>query len=223
MKTTLIYYRNMLAAAHILAMDAKNLLDVVDCIRERHSNVDWHAALVSSPDVHPQNQIVDPQNQITSPQNQTTSPQAQITNPQTFPPHNIALTASTSLEEPPLKPDFRINQPVTTGQLNASEHLPKEHTSLPLTSNRVSTLIHNYNLYGNVRDHQPIYGNSEVSASPQNSSSSIHEESKADLTPIESVKSRIQTITGKLESPPIYAVSKKVVSMDQNNSHSDQG
>lgn len=35
----------MLAAAHILAMDAKNLLDVVDCIRERHPNIDWRAAL----------------------------------------------------------------------------------------------------------------------------------------------------------------------------------
>lgn len=37
--------RNMLAAAHILAMDAKNLLDVVDCIRARHPHVDWRAAL----------------------------------------------------------------------------------------------------------------------------------------------------------------------------------
>ena len=35
----------MLAAAHILAMDAKNLLDVVDCIRARHPHVDWRAAL----------------------------------------------------------------------------------------------------------------------------------------------------------------------------------
>lgn len=39
------YTKNMLAAAHILAMDAKNLLDVVDCIRERHPNIDWRAAL----------------------------------------------------------------------------------------------------------------------------------------------------------------------------------
>lgn len=36
----------MLAAAHILAMDAKNLLDVVDCIRERHPHIDWRAALL---------------------------------------------------------------------------------------------------------------------------------------------------------------------------------
>ncbi|XP_022818181.1 focal adhesion kinase 1 isoform X5 [Spodoptera litura] len=39
------YTKNMLAAAHILAMDAKNLLDVVDCIRDRHPNIDWRAAL----------------------------------------------------------------------------------------------------------------------------------------------------------------------------------
>lgn len=33
----------MLSAAHVLAMDAKNLLDVVDNIRRRHPRVDWIA------------------------------------------------------------------------------------------------------------------------------------------------------------------------------------
>ena len=36
----------MLAAAHILAMDAKNLLDVIDGIRMRHPEVD---ALICAP------------------------------------------------------------------------------------------------------------------------------------------------------------------------------
>lgn len=35
----------MLGAAHVLAMNAKNLLDVLDCIREHYPNVNWRAAL----------------------------------------------------------------------------------------------------------------------------------------------------------------------------------
>ncbi|RZF42277.1 hypothetical protein LSTR_LSTR003895 [Laodelphax striatellus] len=35
-----LYRRGMLSAAHVLAMDAKNLLDVVDAIRMRHEEVD---------------------------------------------------------------------------------------------------------------------------------------------------------------------------------------
>lgn len=34
------YRKGMLAAAHVLAMDAKNLLDVVDSIRQRYPDVD---------------------------------------------------------------------------------------------------------------------------------------------------------------------------------------
>lgn len=34
------YRKSMLAAAHVLAMDAKNLLDVVDSIRQRYPEVD---------------------------------------------------------------------------------------------------------------------------------------------------------------------------------------
>ncbi|XP_054275374.1 focal adhesion kinase 1-like isoform X2 [Macrosteles quadrilineatus] len=40
------YRKAMLSAAHVLAMDAKNLLDVVDSIRMRHPNVD---ALICTP------------------------------------------------------------------------------------------------------------------------------------------------------------------------------
>lgn len=36
------FYRGMLSAAHVLAMDAKNLLDVIDAIRIRHPEVDAH-------------------------------------------------------------------------------------------------------------------------------------------------------------------------------------
>ncbi|XP_063629448.1 focal adhesion kinase 1 [Cydia splendana] len=179
------YTKNMLAAAHVLAMDAKNLLDVVDCIRERHPAIDWRAALqdpsVLSPPFSPQ--------------------------PTNFSPQN---TLQPAVQEEP-KPDFKINQPVTTSQITTTE-LPKEHSSLPVTSNRVSALIHNYNLYGNIRE-QHIYGNSEVGGSFQHSSSSIDE--KIDAAPLESVKSRIQAMSGKVDSPPIYSVSKKVI-VDQN-------
>lgn len=34
------FYRGMLSAAHVLAMDAKNLLDVIDSIRIRYPYVD---------------------------------------------------------------------------------------------------------------------------------------------------------------------------------------
>ncbi|XP_063542545.1 uncharacterized protein LOC134751120 [Cydia strobilella] len=177
--------RNMLAAAHVLAMDAKNLLDVVDCIRERHPTIDWRVALedpsVLSPPFSPQ--------------------------PNQFSPQN---TLQPSVQEE-AKPDFKINQPVTTSQITTTE-LPKEHSSLPVTSNRVSALIHNYNLYGNIRE-QHIYGNSEVGGSFQHSSSGIDE--KIDGAPLESVRSRIQAMSGKIDSPPIYSVSKKVI-VDQN-------
>ncbi|KAL4716516.1 hypothetical protein ACJJTC_015944 [Scirpophaga incertulas] len=165
------YTKSMLAAAHVLAMDAKNLLDVVDCIRERYPNVDWRSALdAMSPDPY-------------------------------IPPEQATA------EDAPPKPDFKVNQPVTTGQAMADP--PKEHTSLPATSNRVSTLIHNYNLYGNVRE-QHVYGNE-----PAFHASSM-DDGKVDVAPMESVKSRVQAIAGKLD-PPVYSVSKK------NHEHADQG
>ncbi|XP_052759122.1 focal adhesion kinase 1 isoform X2 [Galleria mellonella] len=213
------YTKRMLAAAHVLAMDAKNLLDVVDCIRERHPNIDWRAALEpdpgepASPQTTPQNQTLTSQNQVFAAQNQT------------FTPQNPILSNQSSIQEdetPPPKPAFKINQPVTTGQLNVTEHLPKEHSSLPVTSNRVSALIHNYNLYGNIREPQHIYGNADVGGSFQHSSSSISDDGKVDVAPMESVKSRVQAISGKMDSPPIYSVSKKMVSIDQ-MSQSDQG
>ncbi|KPJ04144.1 Focal adhesion kinase 1 [Papilio xuthus] len=175
------YTKSMLAAAHVLAMDAKNLLDVVDCIRERHPEVDWRAALQPDND----------------PPHPPPAPPANTHPPQT----------STQDEPPPPKPDFKINQPVTT--ILTTEHSPKEHNSLPVTSNRVSTLIHNYNLYGNVREPQHIYGNTEVGGSFQHSTSC--DDSKIDLAPLESVKSRVQAISGKIE-PPIYSsMNKKMV------------
>ncbi|CAH0717842.1 unnamed protein product, partial [Brenthis ino] len=180
------YTKSMLAAAHVLAMDAKNLLDVVDCIRERHPHIDWRAILC---DIEPPT----PTNQPPSTAQPTPQPTPQ-------------LSTQTSVETEP-KPDFKINQPVTTiGHL--PDHTPKEHNSLPVTSNRVSTLIHNYNLYGNVRD-QHIYGNEGV---PFQHSQSC-DDSKIDI-PIESVKSRVQAIT-KVDTPPIYSVSKKLVDSDQ--------
>ncbi|XP_049879797.1 focal adhesion kinase 1 isoform X3 [Pectinophora gossypiella] len=215
------YTKSMLAAAHVLAMDAKNLLDVVDCIRQRYPTVDWRAAL--EPELEPPGPI-EPQNQTLTSQNQVYASQNQI-----FTPQNPALSNQSSLqdEEPPSpKPDFKINQPVTTSQLNVTEHLPKEPSSLPTaatsTSNRVSALIHNYNLYGNVREPQHIYGNAEVS-SFQHSSSSITDDTKVDVAPMESVKSRVQALSGKLDSPPIYSVSKKMVPLEQNIGNSDQG
>lgn len=187
----------MLAAAHVLAMDAKNLLDVVDSIRERHPNVDWRAALRQCEEEFTQNQVISPQTHTPSPQ----------------------MSSTQSFEETSLpRPDFKINQPVTTGQVCVNTP-PKEHCSLPATSNRVSTLIHNYNVYGNVREPQHIYGNSEVGSSMQHSAS---DEIKVDVAPMESVKRRIQAISGKIESPPIYAVTKKVA-CDPNVTHNDQG
>lgn len=189
----------MLAAAHVLAMDAKNLLDVVDCIRERHPNIDWRAAL--------------------EPDASTPVPETSNAQPTQFSPQNTLSNQSSVNEEEPPKPDFKINQPVTTSQITVAD-LPKEHSSLPVTSNRVSALIHNYNLYGNIRE-QHIYGNTEVGGSFQHSSSSIDE--KIDAAPLESVKSRIQAMSGKIETPPIYSVSKKMIPVDQNIAHTDQG
>ncbi|KAJ2941320.1 hypothetical protein O0L34_g3519 [Tuta absoluta] len=128
------------------------------------------------------------------------------------------LSHQSSQEESAPKPDFKINQPVTT--CHVTDHIPKEPSSLPTaTSNRVSTLIHNYNLYGNVKEPQPIYGNTEVTSIQ--SSSSI-DEVKIDDAPMASVKSRVQAFSGKVDSPPIYAVSKKSISLDQ-TATTDQG
>ncbi|XP_045523856.1 focal adhesion kinase 1 isoform X6 [Pieris brassicae] len=190
------YTKSMLAAAHVLAMDAKNLLDVVDCIRERYPHIDWRAAL-SEADLSPT---------IHSPQNQTLTQNNQC---QTLIPQNPVLSTQSSIQEEP-KPDFKVNQPVTTVPTIPTEH-QKEHNSLPVTSNRVSTLIHNYNLYGNVREPH-IYGNEVHSQSI--------DDSKIDTAPIESVKSRVQAISGKIDPPPIYSISKKMVPIEQNH---DQG
>ncbi|CAG5055087.1 unnamed protein product [Parnassius apollo] len=216
------YTKSMLAAAHVLAMDAKNLLDVVDCIRERHPNVDWRAALEPDPgktsDPTPAQPSI-PHNQTLTSQNQVFAAQCQ-----TFTPQNPTLSAQSSVQEedtPPPKPDFKINQPVTTIQVTPTDHLTKEHNSLPVPSNRVSTIIHNYNLYGNVKEPQHIYGNSEVGGSFQHSTPC--DDSKIDLAPLESVKSRVQAISGKIETPPIYSMSKKMIPIDQAIGHSDQG
>ncbi|XP_050552595.1 focal adhesion kinase 1 isoform X9 [Spodoptera frugiperda] len=214
------YTKNMLAAAHILAMDAKNLLDVVDCIRERHPNIDWRAAL------QPPQEPSSPNAQVATPQNQTLTSQNQVfaAQNQVYIPQNPVLSNQSSVQEdetPPPKPDFKINQPVTTSQLTVTEQPPKEHSSLPAAPNRVSTLIHNYNLYGNVREPQHIYGNTEASSFQFSSSSS--DDVKVDSAPMESVKSRVQAISGKLDSPPIYSVSKKMIPLDQNIGHTDQG
>ena len=40
MRCVLFVFRSMLSAAHVLAMDAKNLLDVVDSVRMRYPQVD---------------------------------------------------------------------------------------------------------------------------------------------------------------------------------------
>ncbi|KAJ8710098.1 hypothetical protein PYW07_009464 [Mythimna separata] len=214
------YTKNMLAAAHILAMDAKNLLDVVDCIRARHPGVDWRAALAPPARPHsPNAQVAVPQNQTLTSQNQVFAAQNQVCVPQ-----NPVLSNQSSVQEdeaPPPKPDFKINQPVTTSQLTVTEQPPKEHSSLPAAPNRVSTLIHNYNLYGNVREPQHIYGNTESSSFQYSSSSS--DDVKVDSAPMESVKSRVQALAGKLDSPPIYSVSKKMIPLDQNIGHTDQG
>ncbi|CAB3249723.1 unnamed protein product [Arctia plantaginis] len=213
------YSKNMLAAAHILAMDAKNLLDVVDCIRDRHPNIDWRAAL--EPDLEPSS----PNTNNIIPQNQTLQSQNQVfeAHNQSFIPQNPVLSNQSSVQEdepPSPKPDFKINQPVTTSQLMLTEHPPKEHSSLPGTSNRVSALIHNYNLYGNVEP-QHIYGNTEGSSFQYPSSGS--DDVKVDSAPMASVKSRVQALAGKLDSPPIYSVSKKMIPLDQNIIHTDQG
>ncbi|KOB79282.1 Focal Adhesion Kinase [Operophtera brumata] len=194
----------MLAAAHVLAMDAKNLLDVVDCIRQRHPAVDWRAAL------QPENQPQTGQHEPLTGQNQP------LTGQNHQDPYNQhpVLSNQSSLQEDELpKPDFKINQPVTT------QHIPsdvsKEPSSLTSTANRVSALIHNYNLYGNVREAQHIYGNTEFQ------STSI-DEPKVDSAPMESVKSRVQAISGKVDAP-IYSVTKKMIPVDHNIGHTDQG
>lgn len=191
----------MLAAAHVLAMDAKNLLDVVDCIRERHPHVDWRSALR---DVSPEPGPPPLDNQTLSSQNQVFAPQCQTLTPQ-----NPVLSTQSSLQEP-IKPDFKVNQPVTavTTAIHVDQH--KEHNSLPVTSNRVSTLIHNFN-FGNVKD-QHIYGNET-----QFQHSQSCDDSKLDGAPYETARSKVQAATK--DTPAIYSVSKKMLPLE----HSDQG
>nr|XP_032524208.1 focal adhesion kinase 1-like [Danaus plexippus plexippus] len=195
------YTKSMLAAAHVLAMDAKNLLDVVDCIRERHPHVDWRSALR---DVSPEPGPPPLDNQTLSSQNQVFAPQCQTLTPQ-----NPVLSTQSSLQEP-IKPDFKVNQPVTavTTAIHVDQH--KEHNSLPVTSNRVSTLIHNFN-FGNVKD-QHIYGNET-----QFQHSQSCDDSKLDGAPYETARNRVQAATK--DTPAIYSVSKKMLPLE----HSDQG
>ncbi|XP_061380545.1 focal adhesion kinase 1 isoform X2 [Danaus plexippus] len=195
------YTKSMLAAAHVLAMDAKNLLDVVDCIRERHPHVDWRSALR---DVSPEPGPPPLDNQTLSSQNQVFAPQCQTLTPQ-----NPVLSTQSSLQEP-IKPDFKVNQPVTavTTAIHLDQH--KEHNSLPVTSNRVSTLIHNFN-FGNVKD-QHIYGNET-----QFQHSQSCDDSKLDGAPYETARNRVQAATK--DTPAIYSVSKKMLPLE----HSDQG
>lgn len=221
--TSILLDRNMLSAAHVLAMDAKNLLDVVNCIRDRYPHIDWRTAIeddtaqpITTPAPSTANQHAVPNNQPTN--------QNQVSNNQPMAAKSPVLSSQSSIqeEEPlPPKPDFKINQPVTTGQVTVTD-IPKEHTSLP--TNRVSTLIHNYNVsYSNNKDSH-IYGNIESVSSLQHSSSSINDEPKIDDAPMQSVKSRVQALTKiNSEPPPIYSVSKKVAPMEQNIGHSDQG
>lgn len=53
-----VYRKGMLSAAHVLAMDAKNLLDVVDSIRIRYPEVD--AIICSPPDGQLTEEVVEP-------------------------------------------------------------------------------------------------------------------------------------------------------------------
>ncbi|XP_041980788.1 focal adhesion kinase 1 isoform X2 [Aricia agestis] len=190
------YNKSMLAAAHVLAMDAKNLLDVVDCIRERYPHVDWRSALEDpSPEPRPQNRTLNSQNPVLAPQGTTLTPQ----NPQ-------------AADDEPPKPDFRIDQPVTTALTRPDA--PREHTSLPVAGNRVSTLIHSYNLYGNVREPLHAYGTEGGSFQPS--------ADDTDDAPAESVRSRVQALAGKLDAPPVYSVSRKMIPVDQ-TAHADRG
>lgn len=69
----------MLAAAHVLAMDSKNLLDVVDAIRIRFPHVNQH--LCSPPLVsHQQKQPVLPQQSYQPEVEMTTSYSQNVTN-----------------------------------------------------------------------------------------------------------------------------------------------
>ncbi|XP_039745848.1 focal adhesion kinase 1 isoform X4 [Pararge aegeria] len=70
------YTKSMLAAAHVLAMDAKNLLDVVDSIRERHPHIDWKSALQL--DEEPQTSSPIPQNLDSQNQRTRTTPKIQL-------------------------------------------------------------------------------------------------------------------------------------------------
>ena len=53
--------RGMLAAAHVLAMDSKNLLDVVDTIRMRYPQVNKHLFNVDDPIPESESTEVEPQ------------------------------------------------------------------------------------------------------------------------------------------------------------------
>ncbi|CAH2057207.1 unnamed protein product, partial [Iphiclides podalirius] len=202
------YTKSMLAAAHVLAMDAKNLLDVVDCIRERHPGVDWRAALEPDPEGPPPERSP-PHNRTLTSQNQVFAAQCR-----TFTPQNPSPEGQAPAQDDPPRPDFKLNQPVTTIPPSGGDQ-PKEHTSLPVPTSRVSALVHNYNLYGNVREPQHIYGNAEPNAAFQHSAS--FEEAKAEQ--LETVRGRVQAKTEQT----VYSASRKPVPVDQGHAHGDQG
>lgn len=230
----------MLSAGHILAMDAKNLLDVVDCIRQRHSHIDWRSALAQCLEPEANNAAPQAPPSNSSPQHQETVVQtATITNQLTISHSPMSQTQMDDNEEVVIRhgnplqqrpPDFRVNQPVTVHQtITVTSQPPSQPSSLPVTSNRVSALIQNYNLYGNTGPPPHAYGNPEQSYSSLGSRSI--EEGRSRQGSVDGMGSTPPSKSGspkKVPHPnpnlqasdgdqPIYSLSKKMSQLQSNN------
>ncbi|XP_077283384.1 protein tyrosine kinase 2 Fak isoform X2 [Arctopsyche grandis] len=215
------YTKNMLSAAHVLAMDAKNLLDVVDCIRQRHPLIDWRTILAQNSASEaalstPVSQI-DINRSVNKPAN----------DPINMPKSPSSLAAQTS------RPDFRVNQPVTVHQSvpNANQ-VTVQPSSLPVTSNRVSALIQNYNLYGNMSAPTHLYGNTQNHEQqsgysslgsrqsvdePRSRQGSVDSAPQSKSGSPKKVVNVVQQQSAPSDEQPIYALSKKMSQLQTNN------
>lgn len=231
----------MLSAAHVLAMDAKNLLDVVDCIRQRHQLIDWRAILAQNVISEPTIQALSPpqpspamQIDVNRSVNQNTPTANKLTNPNQAiePADPCNLPKSPSGTNQISRPDFRLNQPVTVHQASpTTTATTNQPSSLPITSNRVSALIQNYNLYGNMSAPTHLYGNTQNHE--QSGFSSLGNRQSADEPRSRqgSVDSTPQSKSGSpkkvvnipqqssdADQQPIYALSKKMSQLQTSNS-----
>lgn len=128
--------RNMLSAAHVLAMDAKNLLDVIDSIRNRFPN------LFNASEGRSSSNKSTPNNSATS------SPSRKLNRPQ-----------QQQQQQPPLPPPNRILSPSIEQAATENQYQNLSGFNLPLTSTtntNEGNSSHGEGLYANEQQ-KPLY------------------------------------------------------------------